>query len=221
MKREVSVQLDQLNLHGTLNFPENVRAWVIFVHGSGSSHLSPRNNWVADQLNACGFGTLLFDLLTEDEDEIYLNRFDLPMLSARLIGATEWLMRRPEYQGEKLAYFGASTGAGAALLAASKIQNDVPLFAVVSRGGRPDLVRPEVLHEVTVPTLLIVGGHDGEVIRMNENADRHLSISKVAIVPGATHLFEEPGALDEVVNLSRVWLERFLQSSSDQSEVRL
>lgn len=213
MFKEISIQHSGQELAGHLSYQDHPVAWVIFAHGSGSSRKSPRNNWVADKLNQQGFGTLLFDLLTEEEDAVYQNRFDIPLLGERLIDATEWLMSSPYYRGEPIAYFGASTGAGAALVAAARAQTDWPLLAVISRGGRPDLAGKENLVRVFTPTLLIVGGHDTEVIKLNEEAQTYLKNSQLAIVPGATHLFEEPGTMEEVVELAQSWLLTHLDSS--------
>ena len=212
MFKEIKIQHGGQELAGHLSLQDSVRAWVIFAHGSGSSRKSPRNNWVAQRLNQAGFGTLLFDLLTEEEDAVYQNRFDIPLLGERLINATEWLMSSPYYRGGPVAYFGASTGAGAALVAAARAENKWPLLAVISRGGRPDLAGKENLIRVFTPTLLIVGGHDTEVIKLNEEAQNYLKNSRLVIVPGATHLFEEPGAMDEVVELAQNWLLTHLDS---------
>lgn len=211
MFKEIVINHQGHELRGhMMNFGETAKAWIIFAHGSGSSHRSQRNNWVAQELNKQGYATLLFDLLTAEEDNIYLNRFDIPLLAERLIAATSWLVNTTEYHGEKIGYFGASTGAAAALVAASKDIFTSQIFAVVSRGGRPDLAPKENLNDVTVPTLLIVGGHDGEVIKLNERAHSELPNAKVVIVPGATHLFEEKGAMEEVVRLSSEWFDTHL-----------
>jgi putative phosphoribosyl transferase len=211
MFKEIVINHQGHELRGhMMNFGDNAKAWIIFAHGSGSSHRSERNNWVAQELNKQGYATLLFDLLTPEEDDIYLNRFDIPLLAERLIAATSWLINSTEYHGEKIGYFGASTGAAAALVAASKDVSAWPIFALVSRGGRPDLAPKVNLNDVTIPTLLIVGGHDGEVIKLNEWANSELPNSKVVIVPGASHLFEEKGALEEVVLLSSEWFDTHL-----------
>lgn len=218
MFKEISIQHGGQELAGHLSYQDYPKAWVLFAHGSGSSRKSPRNNWVADKLNQQGFATLLFDLLTEEEDAVYQNRFDIPLLGERLLSATEWLMSSPYYRGEPISYFGASTGAGAALVAAAKAQADWPLLAVISRGGRPDLAGKENLIRVFTPTLLIVGSHDPEVIKLNEEAQTYLKNSQLAIVPGATHLFEEPGTMEEVVELAQSWLLTHLDSSMQTSE---
>lgn len=213
MMKEVLIDLAGLKLAGNISCEPKAKSWIIFAHGSGSSHKSPRNNWVAQELNHQGHATLLFDLLTPNEDLNYSNRFDLPLLAERLIMVTEWLLRSSYYQGEPVAYFGASTGAGAALIAAAKLSGKSPLFTVISRGGRPDLAGEEVLHEVSVPVLLIVGGLDGEVITLNEMAQSCLQTAELQIVEGATHLFEEEGKLEQVVKISADWLGRQLSST--------
>jgi putative phosphoribosyl transferase len=183
---------------------------VVFAHGSGSSRLSPRNLAVAQALNRGGFATLLFDLLTPEEERDRANVFDVDLLAGRLIAATRWLRERPDTGPLPIAYFGASTGAAAALLAAAALPGD--LSAVVSRGGRPDLAAPR-LAEVNAPTLLIVGGHDEVVLELNREAARQMRcVTQVAVVPRATHLFEEPGALDQVADLALDWFERFVRS---------
>ena len=211
MFRDISINYQNLELHGRLmKSHDRIKSWVIFAHGSGSSHKSKRNNWVAEKLNNDGFGALLFDLLTSEEDDIYLNRFNIPLLSQRLIAATSWLMQSPYYQNEKIGYFGASTGAAAALMAAANAPSHLPIYAIVGRGGRADLAEATNLNKISIPTLLIVGGHDEEVIRLNELAGSHLINSKLVIVPGANHLFEEEGALEEVVRLTSNWFSREL-----------
>lgn len=183
-------------------------AVVIFAHGSGSSRLSPRNKYVARTLQESGLGTLLFDLLTSAEDEVYSNRFDIGLLAERLAAATDWLLDQPETMEMKMAYFGASTGAAAALQA-SVGRHDIR--AIVSRGGRPDLAW-DYLDRIEAPTLLIVGGRDEEVIELNQKAlDRLGSEKRLVLVPGATHLFEEPGTLEEVARLATDWFLKFLR----------
>lgn len=206
MYKEIVIHHKGHDLEGhMLNFGGTVKSWIIFAHGSGSSRKSRRNNWVAQELSKEGFSTLLFDLLTPEEDDIYLNRFDIPLLSERLKAATSWLINSKDYNGEKIGYFGASTGAAAALVACVNSDSSWPIYAIVSRGGRPDLAKKEILNDVDVPTLLIVGGNDAPVITLNQWAVSELGQSKLAIVPGATHLFEEAGALQEVVRLSTDW----------------
>jgi putative phosphoribosyl transferase len=203
----VAIDFDSISLKGDLVVPERARGIVAFAHGSGSSRLSPRNRYVAGVLQAGGLGTLLFDLLTAAEEEVDMRtrelRFDIPLLAERLIGATDWLAQRPEAEGLTLGYFGASTGAAAALIAAA--QRHTRVGAVVSRGGRPDLASAALPH-VRAPTLLIVGGLDHAVIEMNRDALARLTCEKrLEIVPGATHLFEEPGTLERVADLATVW----------------
>lgn len=206
MFKEVLINCEGNELNGYLSFQIPPKAWIIFAHGSGSSRDSPRNNWVAQLLNLSGFGTLLFDLLTDQEDAVFQNRFNIPLLGQRLQDAAYWLLRSPFYNGAPLVFFGASTGAGAALYAAARMGNQFPLIAVISRGGRPDLAGRENLVKVHVPTLLIVGAYDHEVIKLNQEAKKYLFDSKLALVPGATHLFEEEGALKEVVDLAQSWI---------------
>jgi putative phosphoribosyl transferase len=190
-------------LGGHLTVPESARGVVVFAHGSGSSRHSPRNRFVAEILNEAGLGTLLFDLLTRNEERDRGNVFDIALLARRLTGATYWLKKAPGLRELPIGYFGASTGAGAALLAAA--EPDANLAAIVSRGGRPDLAAPR-LGDVRAPTLLIVGGLDHDVLELNRRAQGQLSCeSRLAIVPGATHLFEEPGALQQAAELARDW----------------
>ncbi|WP_326575230.1 phosphoribosyltransferase family protein [Streptomyces sp. NBC_00481] len=201
--REVDVQAGATVLRGQLTVPEGAAGVVLFAHGSGSRRHSPRNRFVAAGLNRAGLGTLLFDLLTEEEEIDRANVFDTGLLAGRLADATGWLRGRPETQGLAVGYFGASTGAAAALWAAA--EPDARIAAVVSRGGRPDLTGPR-LPAVTAPTLLIVGGHDGLVLDLNREAQARLRCeNRLAVVPGATHLFEEPGALEKVRDLARDW----------------
>lgn len=211
MIKEITIKHKEIKLNGHISAEPNARSWIIFAHGSGSSRKSSRNNWVASELNRRGHATLLFDLLTSEEDLFYDNRFNLVLLAQRLTLATGWLLRSPYYQGQPIVYFGASTGAGAALVAASKWQGNTPLLTVISRGGRPDLAGKSVLHEVSVPVLLIVGGLDHEVITLNQMAQAHLREAELKLVAGATHLFEETGALGDVVELSADWLDEHLK----------
>lgn len=205
-RTEVELDLDTVRLPGMLDVPDGAVGLVIFAHGSGSSRLSPRNLVVAEQLGDRGLGTLLFDLLTEEEARDRNNVFDIDLLASRLSAATDWLREHPQADGLPIGYFGASTGAGAALVAAA--EQGEAIRSVVSRGGRPDLAGPR-LREVTAPTLLIVGGRDDVVIELNEQAQEQLkTASELAIVPEATHLFEEPGALDEVARLAADWFVR-------------
>ena len=208
----VHVSAGSVTLDGNLSLPEESRAVVLFAHGSGSSRHSSRNRYVARVLNEAKLATLLIDLLTLDEEVIDARtaqlRFDIELLAERLVGATDWLTRFPDTKHLRIGYFGASTGAAAALVAAA-VRPDV-VSAVVSRGGRPDLAGAGLMH-VRAPTLLIVGGNDGQVIQLNRAALAELRCEKqLMIVPGATHLFEEPGALDEVARLARDWFHRHL-----------
>ncbi|PRZ28203.1 dienelactone hydrolase family protein [Flavobacterium granuli] len=206
-KLEIDIPLTYAILKGDLVIPENSIGIVIFSHGSGSSRLSSRNRMVAELLQKQNIATLLFDLLTIEEDQIYENRFNIDLLTARLIETTEWLMTQDNINSLPIGYFGASTGAASALRAAAYF--DKTIEAVVSRGGRPDMAI-NALHQVTAPTLLIVGGMDVPVIRMNKMAfDELKCIKEMKIVSGATHLFEEPGKLKEVAELAIIWYKRY------------
>jgi putative phosphoribosyl transferase len=201
--RDVEVAAGGAVLGGHLTVPEDARGVVVFAHGSGSSRHSPRNRFVADGLNRAGLGTLLFDLLTEEEESDRRNVFDTGLLARRLADATGWLHGRPEVAALPVGYFGASTGAAAALWASTEPGTDIA--AVVSRGGRPDLAEPR-LPRVTAPTLLIVGGDDDVVLALNRQAEAQLTCEDdLAVVPGATHLFAEPGALEEVTEQAAGW----------------
>lgn len=205
----IEIPVKKVVLKGNLSVPDKAKALVLFSHGSGSSRLSPRNNYVASVLQQEGLGTLLFDLLTEEEDRLYKTRFNINLLTQRLIAVTEWIKIQKETKGFQLAYFGASTGAASALSAAAYFGDDIG--AVVSRGGRPDLAMSE-LHEVTAPTLFIVGGWDKVVIGLNQKAyDKLRCERKLEIIPRATHLFEEQGKLEEVAALSAKWFTNHLQ----------
>jgi dienelactone hydrolase len=196
-------------LRGILGSPTDARGLVIFAHGSGSGRLSPRNNHVAAGLRDAGFATLLLDLLTPEEEVVRANVFDMELLCSRLLVARDWARRHPGLGHLPIAYFGASTGAGAALMAASREPEDVD--AVVSRGGRPDLAGPEDLSRVRAATQLIVGGRDVDVLRLNEAAAQCLRCEhELVVVPGARHLFEEPGALDVVIGHATRWLRKHL-----------
>jgi dienelactone hydrolase len=208
----VSVPAGEVMLTASLNVPEDARAIVLFAHGSGSSRHSPRNRYVARHLNDAKLATLLIDLLTADEDLIDVRtaqlRFDIDLLSERLVAATDWVNQSPDISHLPIGYFGASTGAAAALVSAV-LRADV-VGAIVSRGGRPDLA-DRALTRVQAPTLLIVGEDDAQVIELNREALAQLRCEKqLAIVPGATHLFENPGALDEVARLADDWFQRHL-----------
>src|SRR6266566_2519932 len=204
---KVRIPAGRATLDGNLSIPENATALVLFVHGSGSSRHSPRNQFVARTLNNAGLGTLLFDLLTPEEEAIDARtaelRFNIKLLAERLVHATNWAKQQQETRSLRIGYFGSSTGGGAALVAAAEGSQDVG--AVVSRGGRPDFAG-EALPKVQVPTLLVVGGDDDIVIELNEQArDRMRCEVKLEIVAGATHLFEEPGALERVAQLASNW----------------
>jgi putative phosphoribosyl transferase len=216
-EQEVAIPAGEVTLQGILAMPKSASAVVLFAHGSGSSRHSPRNRYVAQELRAAGVGTLLFDLLTAEEESVDdvsgALRFDIPFLAKRLEGATRWLMQRPDMARVRLGYFGASTGAAAALVAAAQLRKEIG--AVVSRGGRPDLA-DKALALVKAPTLLIVGGNDEPVIGMNRRALAELGCEekRIVIVPHATHLFEEPGALEEVARLAAEWFRTHLAATT-------
>jgi dienelactone hydrolase len=212
LKEPVRIPAGGVILPGDLVAPAGARGIVLFAHGSGSSRLSPRNRHVAAILREGGLATLLMDLLTREEEAVDARtaqlRFDIAFLARRLVAATDWLRTAAETRALALGYFGASTGAAAALVAAA--ERPEPVRAIVSRGGRPDLAGP-ALPRVKAPTLLIVGSLDHPVIQMNQEAMTRLTAeASLEIVPGATHLFEEPGTLDEVARLARAWFERWL-----------
>lgn len=212
MSSEVSIQAGPVTLAGDLEVPEGAGGIVLFAHGSGSSRFSPRNRYVAGVIREAGVGTLLFDLLTPEEEAVDLRtralRFDIDLLARRLVGATDWLVRQPAARGLPLGYFGSSTGGAAALVAAAERPDAVR--AVVSRGGRPDLAGA-ALERVLAPTLLLVGGRDEPVIDLNRRAmERMTAPVSLVIVPGATHLFEEPGKLEEVARQAADWLRTHL-----------
>lgn len=208
-EHSVMIRTSGITLEGILGLPVGPCGVVVFAHGSGSGRLSPRNNFVARHLQRDGLATLLLNLLTEVEADDRRNVFDINLLANRLLLAKDWLEAEPRTQHLKIGYFGASTGAGAALQAAAR--EPLHIKAVVSRGGRPDLAEP-YLPSVTAPTLLIVGGHDEPVIEMNQDAYDFLTCEKkLVIVPGATHLFEEPGTLDQVAELAGKWFGRYLK----------
>lgn len=196
------------SLAAFLAIPPKAKGLVIFAHGSGSSRLSPRNNYVAERLREEGLATLLLDLLIPSEEVHRRNVFDIPLLASRLKAAVDWAEVFPDTAGLRPCYFGASTGGGAAILAAA---DDPRITAIVSRGGRSDLAGPEALAQVEAPTLLIVGELDGQVIELNAAAQHAMHcLREIAIVPGAGHLFEEPGTLDQVVELASQWFLRHL-----------
>ena len=209
----VRIPVGNVVVEGNLTVPSGAKGIVLFAHGSGSSRFSSRNRYVAKVFNSQKIATLLFDLLTNEEDQEDLvtaeYRFNINLLAERLIGATEWLKKDPPTKNLTFGYFGASTGAAAALIAAAKLPNNIA--AVVSRGGRPDLAT-NYLTKVAAPTLLLVGGLDTEVIELNREAMALMSAEKkLVIVPGATHLFEEPGKLEEVAKLATDWFLRYLK----------
>jgi putative phosphoribosyl transferase len=212
-KTEMKIPVGNVVVEGTLTLIPGAKGIVLFAHGSGSGRFSPRNQYVAKEFNKANIGTLLFDLLTTEEEEEDIvtaeYRFNIALLAERLIGATEWLRYDPKTKKLSFGYFGASTGAAAALIAAAKLPNEIA--AVVSRGGRPDLAG-EYLPSVVAPTLLLVGGLDTEVIELNQGAmDQMTAEKKLVIVAGATHLFEEPGTLEQVAKLSSEWFLRYLR----------
>ena len=214
MEQAIKIPVASVEVEGNMFLPSETGCLIIFAHGSGSSRFSPRNQYVAKEFNKANMGTLLFDLLTpgeEEEDELTAEyRFNIALLAQRLIGVTEWLRVDPQTSKLKLGYFGASTGAAAALIAAAKMPDDVA--AVVSRGGRPDLAGQQFLPQVRAPTLLLVGGDDEEVIELNKQAQSQMTNeNKLVIVPGATHLFEEPGKLEEVSRFAADWFNRYLK----------
>jgi pimeloyl-ACP methyl ester carboxylesterase len=235
-EQSIQISISSVSLSGDLDIPDGTQGVVLFAHGSGSGRHSPRNRYVAKVLQEAGVGTLLFDLLTEDEeliDEQTLHlRFDIGLLADRLVGATDWLLQRFDASNSddipSIGYFGASTGAAAAVVAAAKRADIVK--AVVSRGGRPDLAGDEYLNQVRAPTLLLVGGNDGPVIGLNQEAYDKLKLLKeedekrLTIVPGATHLFEEPGKLEQVAQIASEWFGSFLkqhQSSRRRGQEKL
>jgi putative phosphoribosyl transferase len=216
-EREVEILAGRRRLSGILTVPPDAKGVIAFAHGSGSGRFSPRNQFVARVLEEGGLATLLLDLLEEDEAEDRQKVFDIKLLAERLQSAADWLSEEPHTRALRLGYFGASTGAGAALLAAAR--DPAAVKAVVSRGGRPDLAH-DYLSAVLAPTLLIVGGNDERVIELNEQALRLLRCPKeLVIVPGATHLFEEPGTLEEVARLAKQWFVRYL--APEQTDPRL
>jgi len=207
--REVRIPIMGNDLKGTLALPTDMIGAVIFAHGSGSSRFSPRNRLVAEALNQAGMGTLLLDLLAEGEEDDRRKVFDTEVLAERLMAATEWMKREPGCGGVPLGYLGASTGAGAALVAAARLPQGIS--AVVSRGGRPDLAR-QYLTRVRAPVLLIVGGRDDLVLELNRQAlGRLQGQRRLEVIPGATHLFPEPGKLEEVARLATDWFLRHFQ----------
>ena len=210
---DVQIHSGEVRLDGTMQIPEGASGIVVFAHGSGSSRFSPRNQYVAGIIRDAGLGTLLFDLLTPAEEAVDVQtrhlRFDIGLLATRLMDTATWLTHADEIRHLRVGYFGASTGGGAALVAAARLEQVIG--AVVSRGGRPDLAGAALPHVVS-PTLLIVGGRDTTVIQLNEAAYAQLRCQKaLEVVPGATHLFEEPGALEHVAQLAARWFQQHLQ----------
>lgn len=204
---DVRIPINKVSLEGILSVPDNPRGIVLFAHGAGSSRLSPRNSYVAQVLTKANVATLLFDLLTEEEDLIYQNRFNIELLTERLMAATLWVKKKPHLKDLKIGYFGASTGAAAALKAAARLGSKIR--AIVSRGGRPDLAMDEI-DKVKSPTLLIVGENDPQVIELNKQTFQALHISKkLEIVPHATHLFEERGTLEKVAQFASEWFKKY------------
>jgi putative phosphoribosyl transferase len=202
----VQIPVGGAQIEGALELPDSPIGLVLFAHGSGSSRHSPRNNYVARVLREHGIGTLLMDLLTPQEDRDYARRFDIDLLVERLLESARWAGQQPGTASLPLGYFGASTGAAAALRAAAQ---DSSIAAVVSRGGRPDLASSDELRQVKAPTLFLVGGQDFGVIELNESAFAHLECEKrFVIIPGATHLFEEPGTLEQVAEQAAGWFEK-------------
>jgi putative phosphoribosyl transferase len=213
VEQALKIPVGSLKVEGNLLLPEDTACVVVFAHGSGSSRFSPRNQYVAKEFNKAAMGTLLFDLLTQEEEQIDVftaeYRFNIPLLAERLVGATQWLRNNHQTQKLKIGYFGASTGAAAALIAAAKLPLDIS--AVVSRGGRPDLAG-SYLADVVAPTLLVVGSWDTEVIELNKQAQAQMrNENELVLIKDATHLFEESGKLEEVAALSQSWFLRYLQ----------
>lgn len=215
MEKLINVTEKNVSLEGMLKIPAHPKGLVLFAHGSGSSRFSPRNNYVADILNQAGLATLLIDLLSKEEDLNYETRFDIDLLTRRLLLVVKWLQKEKETQHLPLGLFGASTGAASALQVGAELKDQIK--AIVSRGGRPDLAM-SYLHEVTAPSLFIVGGNDFGVIELNEEAYECLLCKKhFEIVPHATHLFEEPGCLEQAASLAKEWFLKYLAHHHDTS----
>lgn len=209
MQNQIQIKINSFTLEGMLKIPENSKGIIIFVHGSGSSRHSPRNKHVAEKLNENGFATLLFDLLTPMEDLEYMNRFNINLLSRRLIHVVKWLQKIEEIKKFPIGFFGASTGAAAALEAAAQLKEQIK--AVVSRGGRPDLAEESALNRLETPVLLIVGGNDHLVIELNKNIYTKIKGEKsFSIIKGASHLFEESGTLEQVAQQATMWFKKYL-----------
>jgi len=211
LNSEIDIPIGSFSLKGRFSLPEKASGIVLFSHGSGSSRKSPRNNYVAEILQEHQLGTLLFDLLTEEEDRIYENRFNIGLLTRRLIAVTDWVLVYTHGRGLPIGYFGASTGAASALRAAAHFRDKIS--AVVSRGGRPDLAM-EDLPKVKTPTLLLVGGLDTTVIQLNRQAQSQMrTLAQLEIIPGASHLFEEPGKLQEVAERTAGWFSKYFEKT--------
>ncbi len=212
--KTILVPVGNIDLSGELIIPEDASSLVLFSHGSGSSRFSPRNNFVASELHKQNIGTFLFDLLTKEEDEVYANRFNIQLLTDRLIQVTKYISSLPQFDDLDIGYFGASTGAASALKAAAVLPDIV--HSIVSRGGRPDLAM-DVATKIRVPTLLIVGGADYDVLEMNRKVFKVLRCEKkLEIVRTATHLFEEPGTLEEVASLAAGWFKKYLKNAEKE-----
>lgn len=207
--KEIEIDIVEISLKGNLRIAEKPKGIILFSHGGGSSRLSVRNNYVASLLLEQGFSSLLFDLLTAEEDMIYENRFDIDLLTERLVKVTNWIMKYEATKKLPIGYFGASTGAGSALGAAAQMGNSIK--AIVSRGGRPDLAMP-ILKNIKTPTLLLVGGNDEVVIELNKKAKAAIGgICELKIIEGATHLFSEAGKLEVVAKLTAEWFDKYLK----------
>ncbi|MEN8123747.1 MAG: alpha/beta family hydrolase [Bacteroidota bacterium] len=206
--KEIKIQIDSISLKGNLRITDKSKGMILFSHGSGSSRLSTRNNYVANLLFENGFSSLLFDLLTEQEDLIYENRFNIELLTKRLLKVTEWVSEYDETKHFSIGYFGSSTGAASALRAAAQLDKRVK--AIVSRGGRPDLAM-KILNKIKIPTLLLVGGDDHMVIDLNKKAQAEISgICELKIIEGASHLFSEPGKLEIIAKHTSDWFDKYL-----------
>ncbi|MCL5986615.1 MAG: alpha/beta hydrolase [Actinobacteria bacterium] len=217
MENVLRIQIGEITLEGKITIPSKAKGIVLFAHGSGSSRFSPRNNFVAKVLQDAEIATLLVDLLTAQEDAVYQIRFDIDLLTDRLVSIVQWLEQEPQTKDLTIGFFGASTGTAAALRASVMLGSKIK--AVVSRGGRPDLVADNILVKVISPTLLIVGGNDLGVIELNEQAFMKLNcIKKLEIVKGATHLFEEKGALEEVARLATDWFKKYLNDKFNDGQ---
>ncbi|BBP04547.1 hypothetical protein TPL01_17110 [Sulfuriferula plumbiphila] len=218
LEQRAHIPEGDIHIAGMLELPEDAAGVVLFAHGSGSSRHSPRNNYVARVLREAGIGTLLMDLLTREEDSAYQTRFDISLLTRRLLAATAWVNNHAACRTLPIGYFGASTGAAAALQGAAELGEKIA--AVVSRGGRPDLAGSDALGRLISPTLLLVGGFDDVVIDLNRQAYARMNCEKrLTIVPGATHLFEEPGTLEEVAHQAATWFGYYFKSNQPQGGI--